>query len=462
MLGKLSIFAVAAAATPEAPVFTREEKPQLETSAFQEFKASFGKIYADDKLESHRFDVFKANHEFIQSTNALNPPYRLAVNEFTDLTLEEFASIYMGALPVPEGSQVPLHNYSGASLADSLDWVSKGAVTPVKNQGQCGSCWTFSTTGALEGAYQIAKRELVSFSEQQLVDCVVNIEGCCGGCGGGWPRVAMQWAESHDVCTEDGYTTYHAKQGTCSSCTTVGMKSGILTSWKQVSKDSASLMDAVNGQPVSICLDASGAFMFYKNGVLTQLCGGTQDHAVLLVGYGTDTSSGLKYWKVKNSWGTGWGESGYIRLVRDHDGKGTLDYVQFGGFSNKDSSGHALHPFLNLAYTDSGATANGEKVYVAYYGSVNTGYALYKCPQNYWIIMSVAGIDYTKCTGYAYTAASKLKDLPTGWMEYTFDGKWAQEAKAGVTSFSTVSSECGVLKNAVYPIMTSATTSVVV
>merc|ERR1711948_208827 len=154
-----------------------------------------------------------------------------------------------------------------------VDWTTKGAVTPVKNQGQCGSGWSFSTTGALEGAYEIASGNLVSLSEQQFVDCDKVDSGCSGGLMG-------------------------------------------------VSPDSESaMMSAVSQQPVSIAIEADkSVFQLYKSGVLQSSCGSSLDHGVLLVGYGTE--DGTDYWKVKNSWGSSWGDAGYVKLLRGKGGSG--------------------------------------------------------------------------------------------------------------------------------------------
>merc|ERR1711862_539147 len=197
----------------------------------------------------------------------------------------------------------------GEALADAVDWTTKGAVTPVKNQGQCGSCWSFSTTGALEGAYEIASGNLVSLSEQQFVDC----DKVDSGCSGGLMDNGFNFAKSNALCTEASYP-YKAKGGTCaaSSCT-VGLAKGAVTGYKDVSADSESAMiSAVTQQPVSIAIEADkSVFQLYKSGVLQSTCGSQLDHGVLLVGYGTE--DGKDYWKVKNSWGSSWGDAGYVK-----------------------------------------------------------------------------------------------------------------------------------------------------
>merc|ERR1712079_306157 len=256
--------------------------------------------------------------------NAKNHAYTLEINEFADQTTEEFRAGRLGLnVPMSKGKwgSVPhlgTDKYSGAVLAESVDWSSKGAVTPVKNQKQCGSCWAFSTTGSLEGAWEIATGKLVSLSEQQFVDCDKVDQGCSGGLMDN----AFRYAEKNALCTERSYS-YKARRGTCeaSSCT-VGIPQGGVTGYKDVAKDDMqALMEAVTQQPVSIAIEADkSAFQFYHRGVLSSHCGTRLDHGVLLVGYGTD--NGKDYWKVKDSWGTNYGENGFIRLERGKGGAG--------------------------------------------------------------------------------------------------------------------------------------------
>jgi C1A family cysteine protease len=204
--------------------------------------------------------------------------------------------------------------------AESVDWVKAGAVTPVKNQGQCGSCWSFSTTGALEGAYFIRYGKLVSFSEQQLVSCDNRQHGGKDmGCNGGLMDNAFSWIEKNGgLCTEDAYpytsgTTKSA--GTCeTSCTNV--ENSQIHSFADVpAKSDDDMMSALNVQPISIAIQADQKdFQLYQSGVFTGSCGTQLDHGVLVVGYGN--MNGEDYYRVKNSWGTTWGDQGYIYLGR--------------------------------------------------------------------------------------------------------------------------------------------------
>merc|ERR1712187_129461 len=236
--------------------------------------------------------------DFIAATNSKGKGFQLGGTPFADLTADEFGSSHFGisAPAKPWGSLPNLgnHTYNGEALATSVDWTAKGAVTPVKNQGQCGSCWSFSTTGSLEGAWEIASGNLVTLSEQQFVDC----DKTDNGCSGGLMDNAFQYAEQNALCTEDSYP-YKAASGTCkaSSCT-VGIQKGGVVGYKDVSADSEqAMMSALNKQPVSIAIEADkSVFQLYRSGVLTGNCGANLDHGVLAVGYGTE--DGKDYWLV--------------------------------------------------------------------------------------------------------------------------------------------------------------------
>jgi C1A family cysteine protease len=218
---------------------------------------------------------------------------------------------------------------SKSSTASSVDWVSAGAVTPVKDQGQCGSCWSFSTTGALEGAYYTTYGSLPSFSEQQLVDCDNRQHGGKEmGCNGGLMDNAFTWIKKNGgLCTEVSYpyvsgTTKTA--GTCQS-TCSAVKNSAVVSYTDVPvKSDSAMMQALTLQPVSVAIEADQkAFQLYKSGVFTGECGVNLDHGVLVVGFGS--MSGTDYYRIKNSWGTTWGDAGYIYIGRGsqfNDGQG--------------------------------------------------------------------------------------------------------------------------------------------
>jgi len=292
--------------------------------AFGAFVEKYGRSYATKAEHDARFEIFKKNFLYVQAENAKGKTYTLEINSFADQSVEEIKDGRLGLMAPPSLNalgalwkgmpHLGTDGYSGKDLPTSVDWVSKGAVTTPKNQGQCGSCWTFSTTGALEGAWQIATGNLVSLSEQQFVDCSHN--GGNNGCNGGSMDNAFSFAETSPVCTEDSYP-YKAAAGTCSASNcAAGIPKGKITGFKDVTpRDLNALMEAVAKQPVSVAIEADQtAFQLYKNGILSKECGSKLDHGVLLVGFGTE--NGTEYWKVKNSWGATWGEQGYIRMER--------------------------------------------------------------------------------------------------------------------------------------------------
>lgn len=292
-------------------------------TSWDAFKTEYGKFYNGETEETQRHAIFDANVEFINSENMKGHSYELGIGPLADITANEFRSMRLGYTRPETEEPVMDAAYTRPAdeqLEDRVDWTEKGVVTEVKDQGQCGSCWAFSTTGALESGYALASGNLVRLSEQQHVDCdgFPNL-----GCSGGQMKNALKWAMSHDSCSEESYP-YVAKGGILSSCKSkdcdVAMPSGTVTGVKSLAgligkASDEDMMSALAQQPLSIAIEADQAiFQHYKSGVITDSCGTSTDHGVLLVGYGSD--EGVDYWKVKNSWGSSWGDHGFVRMTR--------------------------------------------------------------------------------------------------------------------------------------------------
>ncbi|XP_039160010.1 senescence-specific cysteine protease SAG39-like [Eucalyptus grandis] len=284
-----------------------------------QWMARYGRVYKDVEERQSRFEIFKANVQAIESFNQANDkPYRLGVNHFADLTNEEFKARnrFKSHMCATEAASFRYENIT--TVPSSMDWRKKGAVTPVKNQGQCGCCWAFSAVAAVEGINEITTGKLISLSEQELVDC--DVGGQDQGCEGGWMDSAFQFVEKHGLTTETNYP-YKGTDGKC-NVKSESNRAVIIKGYEDVPANSeGALLKAVANQPVSVAIDAGGFdFQFYSSGVFTGACGTELDHGVTAVGYGT-SDDGTKFWLVKNSWGEEWGEKGYIRMQRDVSAK---------------------------------------------------------------------------------------------------------------------------------------------
>lgn len=327
----VSIFAFLASSVAASGLDQSSFEMELMGIQFNTWADAHGKVYTCEHSKAKRFEIWRKNHELIEQHNSKHPSpsYRLGHNEYSDMTLEEFQAHFKLGQPVqasdvkPKVSNSALAEEIARSLKEVVDlpdytnWILQGGVTPVKNQGACGSCWAFSTTGALEGAKYIHTGELVALSEQNLIDCDHQDLGC----NGGLMDNAFKFDEkSGGLCSEKDYP-YKAAVGTCNTkCTDV--PGSIVKTFVDVPpSDERALLAALAMQPISIAIQADQlAFQFYRDGVINdESCGkkGDVDHGVLAVGYGTDLETQIPYWLVKNSWGESWGDAGYVKLARN-------------------------------------------------------------------------------------------------------------------------------------------------
>eukprot|EP00287_Rhodomonas_sp_CCMP768_P009393 CAMPEP_0196736446 /NCGR_PEP_ID=MMETSP1091-20130531/14503_1 /TAXON_ID=302021 /ORGANISM="Rhodomonas sp., Strain CCMP768" /LENGTH=354 /DNA_ID=CAMNT_0042080185 /DNA_START=29 /DNA_END=1093 /DNA_ORIENTATION=- len=293
---------------------------------FVSWKAKFSKIYEGAEHWA-KFAVFKANAEMVEAHNKLyeagEETYHMALNSFADMTKEEYNKMlgYKNDLratrSVGEHGKACKHR-SITNISKSVDWRTKGAVTKVKNQGQCGSCWSFSTTGSVEGAWFVAGHPLVSLSEEELVQCDTRSDE---GCNGGLMDNAYEFIiQNGGIASEELYP-YISGNGTRGMCNRVTLrtKTASIEDWCDLKVgDEKDLEMALMQQPVAVAIEADQtAFQFYAGGVLpAKKCGTKLDHGVLAVGYGYSKQHKMHYWIVKNSWGPQWGDEGYIMLQK--------------------------------------------------------------------------------------------------------------------------------------------------
>lgn len=307
-------------------------------SLFAKFVAKYDKMHlvAGD-VNKKRYNTFKKNVEMARLLNYKHGGNVYGITQFSDMEPDEFRKSHLMPKMSPAEHQLKFASaaqWSYKNAPESFDWRDHGAVTPVKDQGSCGSCWTFSTTGNIEGQWYLATGKLVSLSEQNLVDCDHNCDAdgnCDLGCDGGYMWNAYKYIISAGgIDTEESYP-YEALADKCRfSNKTIG---AVITNWTMLSTDEEQLAAylAENG-PVSVALNAN--YLQYYNGGISDpsdCSPDALDHAVLLVGFGVDQQPGQakkKYWIVKNSWSTGWGENGYFRIARGKNACGIASVPQ--------------------------------------------------------------------------------------------------------------------------------------
>ena len=325
------LFAVvaAAAAAEDMSIITYDEQHPAKgmvrsedevKEMFESWLVKHGKSYNAVDEKDKRFKIFKDNLKYIDEKNSLeNRSYKLGLNRFADITNEEYRTGFLGSKRDARRNMVSSKSdryapVAGDSLPDSIDWREKGAVTGVKDQGSCGSCWAFSTIAAVEGVNQLATGNLISLSEQELVDCDRKINQ---GCNGGDMDYAFQFIiKNGGIDSEEDYP-YTGKDGKCDSYRQNNAKVASIDGYEDVPiNNEKALQKAVASQPVSVAIEAGGYdFQLYTSGIFTGSCGTDLDHGVAAVGYGSE--NGVDYWIIKNSWGDYWGEKGYVRMQRN-------------------------------------------------------------------------------------------------------------------------------------------------
>ncbi|XP_024312209.1 oryzain alpha chain isoform X2 [Brachypodium distachyon] len=319
----LLMLSLAAAATgmPIASSSGQIRSEEETRRMYAEWTAQHGSPITNE--EEGRYEAFRDNLRYIDEHNAAADAgihsFRLGLNRFAGLTNEEYRAAYLG-LRLRSGAVGDLRKPSaryeaadGEALPESVDWREKGAVGKVKDQGRsCGSAWAFSAIAAVESINQIVTGELISLSEQELMDCDTSYNA---GCDGGLMDDAFEFIISNGGIDTDEDYPYKARNDSCDA-NKRNRKAVTIDDYEDLRMNEKSLQKAVSNQPVSVAIEAGGRdFQLYKSGIFTGTCGTDLDHATTIVGYGSE--NGTDYWIVKESYGTSWGESGYARMERN-------------------------------------------------------------------------------------------------------------------------------------------------
>jgi C1A family cysteine protease len=313
----IAVTAVAIAAGAFVVIHNNSQRdiPTKVQIAFRRWAMKHNRAYNGPEQLNYRLSVFYQNYKLVAKQNAMNDGVTYELNRFADMTKKEFKTKMLGfRFSTRAKNYVDL---SKRAPPASIDWRDKKAVNPVKDQGQCGSCWAFSTIGSLESRnFIINKKDLISLSEQQLVDCSTSYGNM--GCDGGLMDYGFQYIRDHGITTEKKYP-YTAQDGNC--VYHKKDKAASIKSYHDVKPNKCKALEAAIAEgPVSVAVDAEN-WSFYKKGVYkSSKCGTSLDHGVTAIGYGA-TSNGSPFWIIRNSWAASWGENGYIRLEKGNKQK---------------------------------------------------------------------------------------------------------------------------------------------
>ncbi|KAL3754684.1 hypothetical protein ACJRO7_001873 [Eucalyptus globulus] len=294
----------------------KSDRASLMEDRYESWLARYNRTYKSRAERLLRFQIYQANVLYVDFINRLPLPFKLTDNGFADMTNVEFKATYLGfhrRTNRRTDMKTNITDETDGDMPASFDWRKEGAVTPVKDQGQCGSCWAFSAVAAVEGLNQIKTGKLVSLSEQELMDCDVGKHD--QGCSGGEMDTAFSFIQRNGGITSESDYPYRGRDGSCDAAMLRSHAATISGYGDVPANDERSLEAAVARQPISVAIDAGGLeFQLYSRGIFTGICGYDLNHGVAAVGYGSEGSR--NYWIVKNSWGRDWGEDGYVRMLK--------------------------------------------------------------------------------------------------------------------------------------------------